>query len=90
MNGDYNLLGNVHWLEPFSSPAAPDRNYNLLGNVHWLELNRCFRCLCHYYNLLGNVHWLQRAFADIFNHRYNTDAIFIRPHHAHCYPHFPA
>ena len=34
---DYNLLGNVHWLELNYSDYPHQVDYNLLGNVHWLE-----------------------------------------------------
>ena len=34
---NYNLLGNVHWLELKSDTLTSTIYYNLLGNVHWLE-----------------------------------------------------
>ncbi len=36
---DYNLLGNVHWLEQQAEIDAQAVHYNLLGNVHWLSFN---------------------------------------------------
>ncbi len=34
---NYNLLGNVHWLEQYLIRKERGFDYNLLGNVHWLE-----------------------------------------------------
>ena len=69
---NYNLLGNVHWLELQRCGCVCVHNYNLLGNVHWLELHIQKQHHYLYYNLLGNVHWLELIVVAItVNNYYN-------------------